>query len=253
MKVLATMAAAVLLAGSLAGCAGEGLSAGGDHDPTAASFSPATTPTSSPTARHSARQRPTAAKVPHIKGLTLAHARRELKVAGLEIGHVSKRPSRARPGTLLSQDVPIGFKLKRGSKVAVIVAVPLPRVPSVIGQSVRSAVNELRRAGFAVAKRHRTTSSGRSGVVLAQSPAVGLRVRPTATVSIVVSRIVRKRTFTQPTNCTPGYSPCLPPAYDYDCAGGSGDGPKYAVGPITVTGSDPYGLDADGDGVACED
>jgi hypothetical protein len=52
--------------------------------------------------------------------------------------------------------------------------------------------------------------------------------------------------------CTPGYSPCLPPASDYDCAGGSGNGPKYVDGPVTVTGSDPYGLDADNDGVGCE-
>jgi hypothetical protein len=45
---------------------------------------------------------------------------------------------------------------------------------------------------------------------------------------------------------------CLDPnAVDYDCAGGSGDGPKY-VGPVEVVGSDPYGLDRDGDGFACE-
>jgi micrococcal nuclease len=37
-------------------------------------------------------------------------------------------------------------------------------------------------------------------------------------------------------NCTLGYSPCLPLATDYDCAGGSGDGPEYARGPIHVTG-----------------
>jgi hypothetical protein len=53
-------------------------------------------------------------------------------------------------------------------------------------------------------------------------------------------------------NCIDGYSPCLPPASDYDCAGGSGDGPEYANGPIQVSGSDPYELDSDGDGVACE-
>ena len=34
--------------------------------------------------------------------------------------------------------------------------------------------------------------------------------------------------------------------------GGSGDGPRYVQGPVTVTGSDPYGLDADGDGIGCE-
>ena len=30
------------------------------------------------------------------------------------------------------------------------------------------------------------------------------------------------------------------PASDYDCAGCSGNGPKYAHGPSRVTGSDPY-------------
>ena len=42
-----------------------------------------------------------------------------------------------------------------------------------------------------------------------------------------------------------GYSPCIP-SYppDLDCAD--------VNGPISVTGSDPHGLDADNDGVACE-
>lgn len=54
--------------------------------------------------------------------------------------------------------------------------------------------------------------------------------------------------------CHPSYKgDCLDPdASDYDCAGGSGDGPEYANGPITVTGDDPYDLDRDGDGTACE-
>ena len=45
--------------------------------------------------------------------------------------------------------------------------------------------------------------------------------------------------------CAPGYSPCVPPyPPDVDCAD--------VNGPIQVTGTDPHGLDADGDGVACE-
>ncbi|WP_028060547.1 hypothetical protein [Candidatus Solirubrobacter pratensis] len=45
---------------------------------------------------------------------------------------------------------------------------------------------------------------------------------------------------------------CLDPdASDYDCEGGSGDGPKY-TGPVEVVGDDPFGLDRDGDGYACE-
>lgn len=52
--------------------------------------------------------------------------------------------------------------------------------------------------------------------------------------------------------CDPNYSGCVPIAYDVDCAGGSGDGPAYAHGPVRVTGSDIYDLDADGDGWACD-
>jgi hypothetical protein len=49
-----------------------------------------------------------------------------------------------------------------------------------------------------------------------------------------------------------GYDPCITPGDDVDCEGGSGDGPRYVNGPVYVSGSDPYGLDSDGDGVACE-
>jgi hypothetical protein len=51
---------------------------------------------------------------------------------------------------------------------------------------------------------------------------------------------------TQPaSNCEPGYDPCVPPyPPDLDCSDLSG--------PYAVTGSDPHGLDRDGDGEGCE-
>ena len=54
-------------------------------------------------------------------------------------------------------------------------------------------------------------------------------------------------------SCHPSYEgACLDPSSpDYDCEGGSGDGPDY-TGPVRVVGDDPYGLDRDGDGYACE-
>jgi micrococcal nuclease len=55
-----------------------------------------------------------------------------------------------------------------------------------------------------------------------------------------------------PIDCQ-GYNPCLQPGPDVDCAGGSGNGPRYVEGPVSVSGSDPYGLDSDGDGMGCED
>jgi hypothetical protein len=54
-------------------------------------------------------------------------------------------------------------------------------------------------------------------------------------------------------HCHPSYvGACLDPnASDYDCIGGSGNGPKY-TGPVRVVGPDVFRLDADGDGWGCE-
>jgi hypothetical protein len=55
-------------------------------------------------------------------------------------------------------------------------------------------------------------------------------------------------------DCDPNYSgACVPIASDVDCAGGSGNGPAYVVGPVQVVGTDIYGLDRDKDGIGCED
>lgn len=53
-------------------------------------------------------------------------------------------------------------------------------------------------------------------------------------------------------DCTPGYDPCLPPAYDYDCFGGIGDGPFYSGMVYVQRGLDIYDLDRDGNGLGCE-
>jgi hypothetical protein len=54
-------------------------------------------------------------------------------------------------------------------------------------------------------------------------------------------------------DCDPNYEgACLDPnSVDYDCQGGSGDGPDY-TGTVTVVGDDHFGLDRDGDGTACD-
>ena len=53
--------------------------------------------------------------------------------------------------------------------------------------------------------------------------------------------------------CHPSYKgACLDPfASDYDCIGGSGNGPKY-TGLVRVVGPDVFRLDADRDGWGCE-
>jgi hypothetical protein len=66
---------------------------------------------------------------------------------------------------------------------------------------------------------------------------------------------VSSKPLTKPettSSCNPNYSGCLKSgAGDYDCAGGSGNGPYY-TGKIQVIGYDEYGLDRDGDGWGCE-
>lgn len=67
-----------------------------------------------------------------------------------------------------------------------------------------------------------------------------------------VTRLIAIGTKTA-AQCDPNYDgACVPIASDVDCAGGSGNGPAYVSGPVRVIGSDIYGLDRDGDGIACE-
>jgi hypothetical protein len=54
-------------------------------------------------------------------------------------------------------------------------------------------------------------------------------------------------------SCDSNYSgDCVPVASDVDCESGSGNGPAYVAGPVTVVGNDIYGLDRDGNGTGCE-
>jgi hypothetical protein len=107
-------------------------------------------------------------------------------------------------------------------------------------------------------------------VVRAAAPAQPLAAAPQAAAAPqpVAAAPVAKPTTTKPTvakpkpvpakpapavGCNPNYTPCVPnDPVDVDCQGGSGNGPSYVKGPVTVTGTDVYGLDADKDGVGCE-
>jgi uncharacterized protein YabE (DUF348 family) len=77
----------------------------------------------------------------------------------------------------------------------------------------------------------------------------------------LVNEVVTKKPVTQVVavgtketrKCDPNYGGCVPIASDVDCAGGSGNGPAYARGPVRVIGDDIYDLDRDGDGYGCDD
>jgi endonuclease YncB( thermonuclease family) len=141
-----------------------------------------------------------------------------------------------------------------------------------LGTSVRSARARLsgRRAVVTVSLRSRDRDAC-NGRVVRQSFRGSLVLAPRGNSWVVVRARLRKtggghvrtsksecpRPKPKPpprppaTDCQ-GYDPCLPPGPDVDCRGGGGNGPRYVDGPVTVTGSDPYDLDRDGDGIACE-
>jgi uncharacterized low-complexity protein len=82
-----------------------------------------------------------------------------------------------------------------------------------------------------------------------------------AAAAAVVALPVAANAAAQPTaatgatkrKCHPSYKlKCLKPnASDYDCIGGSGNGPYY-TGLVKVVGPDVFRLDADHDGWGCE-
>jgi hypothetical protein len=74
--------------------------------------------------------------------------------------------------------------------------------------------------------------------------------QPTTQVTVVGTKVEASAS----SGCDPNYSGgCVPIASDVDCAGGSGNGPAYVRGPVTVVGNDIYDLDRDNDGIGCED
>lgn len=131
-------------------------------------------------------------------------------------------------------------------------------VPNVTGRKLKRAQNILESRGFFVLVRKKTSEEP-AGTVLAMSPKPGSELEVGDLVRITVAKpppAPEPAPEPEPepaANCHPSYEgACLDPnASDYDCAGGSGNGPEY-TGFVTVVGPDVFGLDADGDGAGCE-
>jgi hypothetical protein len=135
-------------------------------------------------------------------------------------------------------------------------------VPELVGMRVTAAKSALARRGLRATVRYRSTARYPAGTVLSQSRGTGAGVLPGSRITMVVAKAPPPPPTTAPPpptttpsrNCDPSYPDvCLDPnAVDYDCAGGSGDGPRYVEGPIRVRPPDPFDLDREGDGWGCE-
>jgi beta-lactam-binding protein with PASTA domain len=125
------------------------------------------------------------------------------------------------------------------------------------------AETALSRRGLRWTVRYKSTNRFVPGTVVAQSGRAGAEVRPGTRVALVIAKAPPPPpttappppTTAAPRNCDPAYPDvCLHQGIgDYDCAGGSGNGPNYVEGPLRVLSPDPFDLDGyDNDGIGCE-
>jgi beta-lactam-binding protein with PASTA domain len=140
--------------------------------------------------------------------------------------------------------------------------IPTVKVPRLVGLKLTEAKAMLADRGLRGTIKYKATARYPAGTVISQSRKTGAGVLPDSRITLVVAKAPPPPPTTAPPppsttpsrSCDPSYPDvCLDPnAVDYDCAGGSGDGPKYVEGPIRVLPPDPFGLDSDGDGRGCE-
>jgi len=160
-------------------------------------------------------------EMPDLVGLSVPDALQALEPFGIHMIGQTERLSRKPEGTVLSQDPPAGSEMSEATFVTVVVAKPFPRVPDVTGEKLAGAKRALKKAGFSVGQVTERESGKPKGTVLAQTPTGGKSAKPGTAVGLVVAKAPATSTGSSG-NCTAGYSPCLPPASDYDCAGGLG-------------------------------
>jgi hypothetical protein len=129
-------------------------------------------------------------------------------------------------------------------------------VPKLVGMRLARAKETLADRGLTANVTYKSTARYAAGTVIAQSRKAGAGVLPDTTITVVVAKAPPPPPPTAPPrDCHPSYpNVCLrPDASDYDCEGGSGNGPYYVAGPLRVLPPDPFELDGnDNDGWGCE-
>jgi beta-lactam-binding protein with PASTA domain len=135
-------------------------------------------------------------------------------------------------------------------------------LPKLVGMNLARAKDSLADRGLTAKVTYKSTTRYAAGTVISQSRKAGAGVLPDTRITLVVAKTPPPPTeppapppTTPPRNCHPSYPDvCLrPDASDYDCEGGSGNGPYYVAGPLRVLPPDPFDLDGnDNDGWGCE-
>jgi hypothetical protein len=165
--------------------------------------------------------------------------------------------------TTVSTAAPAAATTAPPATTAAPTTTPKVDVPRLVGMKLASARQRLASHGLKLRVRYRPTARFAAGTVISQSRRMGVGVARSSAITLVIAKALPPPPpSTQPPpppttpsrSCHPSYEgACLDPtASDYDCAGGSGNGPRYVQGPVKVRPPDPFDLDADNDGLGCE-
>lgn len=130
---------------------------------------------------------PETVTVPNVQNLSEADARVKITNLGLSVSRVSKTASdTVQRGLVVSTSPKIGTKVKKDSKVTLVVSAGL-LMPDVMQMSREQAEQFLREKGFNVAV-DEVVDDAAPGTVIAQDPAGGAEVAAQAAVRLTVSR-----------------------------------------------------------------
>ena len=165
--------------------------------------------------------------------------------------------------TTVSTAAPAAATTAPPATTAAPTTTPKVEVPRLVGMKLASARQRLASHGLKLRVRYRPTARFAAGTVISQSRRMGVGVARSSAITLVIAKALPPQPpSTQPPpppttpsrSCHPSYEgACLDPtASDYDCAGGSGNGPRYVQGLVKVRPPDPFDLDADNDGLGCE-
>ncbi len=135
------------------------------------------------------------AVVPDLKGMLLLDASRKLEALGLTLSDriESRVDNRVPPGSVIGQEPEAGVQLERGSEVRVTIAKKgaiTYEVPAVTGKPREEAERLLKDKGFGVGSvaSRPVTDEAQAGVVLAQDPAGGTKVKERGSVNLVLGK-----------------------------------------------------------------
>ncbi len=128
-------------------------------------------------------------KVPQVVGLNEAAAKSLIENQGLVVSEVQQPDDNIQKGNVISQNPAPDTMLDKGSTVTIVVSAGKNQVPvpDVTGQSLATALNTLKQAGFTATTKQESSDAVAANKVITTNPAPGTQVPPNTVITVIVS------------------------------------------------------------------